>query len=67
MAYSYKYKYKSEFEEGKVKGTLDPQQMEKDLFNHIIELLKYEVLGAFYPIVSKGLEVHHFEASKPFT
>ncbi|MFQ6652982.1 hypothetical protein Gotur_024611, partial [Gossypium turneri] len=29
-------KYKSEFEEGEGEGVLDPQQIEKDLFNHIV-------------------------------
>nr|YP_010040461.1 hypothetical chloroplast RF21 [Sedum emarginatum]YP_010040478.1 hypothetical chloroplast RF21 [Sedum emarginatum]QOZ39843.1 hypothetical chloroplast RF21 [Sedum emarginatum]QOZ39860.1 hypothetical chloroplast RF21 [Sedum emarginatum] len=29
-------KYESEFEEGEVEGALDPQQIEEDLFNHIV-------------------------------
>ncbi|KAL3598374.1 hypothetical protein D5086_006292 [Populus alba] len=29
-------KYESEFEEGEVEGILDPQQIEEDLFNHIV-------------------------------
>ncbi|KAL2470588.1 Protein Ycf2 [Abeliophyllum distichum] len=29
-------KYESEFEEGEGEGALDPQQIEKDLFNHIV-------------------------------
>nr|YP_009242107.1 hypothetical chloroplast RF21 [Stenogyne haliakalae]YP_009242127.1 hypothetical chloroplast RF21 [Stenogyne haliakalae]AMQ32904.1 hypothetical chloroplast RF21 [Stenogyne haliakalae]AMQ32925.1 hypothetical chloroplast RF21 [Stenogyne haliakalae] len=29
-------KYESEFEEGKGEGALDPQQIEEDLFNHIV-------------------------------
>ncbi|KAL4194772.1 hypothetical protein AMTRI_Chr05g70140 [Amborella trichopoda] len=29
-------KYESEFEEGEGEGTLDPQQIEEDLFNHIV-------------------------------
>ncbi|KAL6515705.1 ATP synthase A chain [Orobanche minor] len=29
-------KYESEFEEGEVEGALDPQQIEGDLFNHIV-------------------------------
>ena len=29
-------KYESEFEEGAGEGALDPQQIEEDLFNHII-------------------------------
>ncbi|KAL1178626.1 hypothetical protein V6Z11_A03G108200 [Gossypium hirsutum] len=29
-------KYESEFEEGEGEGVLDPQQMEEDLFNHIV-------------------------------
>ncbi|MBA0576890.1 hypothetical protein Golob_006933, partial [Gossypium lobatum] len=33
-------KYKSEFEEGKGEGVLDPQQIEEDLFNHIVWTLR---------------------------
>ncbi|CAL1407339.1 unnamed protein product [Linum trigynum] len=29
-------KYESEFEEGEEEGALDPQQIEEDLFNHIV-------------------------------
>ena len=29
-------KYESEFEEGEREGALDPQQIEEDLFNHIV-------------------------------
>jgi hypothetical protein len=29
-------KYELEFEEGEVEGILDPQQIEEDLFNHIV-------------------------------
>ncbi|KAJ0018583.1 hypothetical protein Pint_09595 [Pistacia integerrima] len=29
-------KYESEFEEGEGEGVLDPQQIEEDLFNHIV-------------------------------
>ncbi|KZV30742.1 Ycf2 [Dorcoceras hygrometricum] len=29
-------KYESEFEEGEGEGALDPQQIEEDLFNHIV-------------------------------
>ncbi|GFQ02257.1 protein ycf2 [Phtheirospermum japonicum] len=29
-------KYESEFEEGEGEGALDPQQIEVDLFNHIV-------------------------------
>ncbi|KAL9687384.1 hypothetical protein QQ045_031785 [Rhodiola kirilowii] len=66
-------KYESEFEEGEVEGALDPQQIEVDLFNHIVGLLEYGALGAFYFIVSNG-PIHwdfpigpgHFGASGSF-
>nr|QWL22226.1 hypothetical protein RF2 [Syndiclis marlipoensis]QWL22243.1 hypothetical protein RF2 [Syndiclis marlipoensis] len=32
----YEKKYESEFEEGEREGALDPQQIEEDLFNHIV-------------------------------
>ncbi|WJZ83227.1 hypothetical protein VitviT2T_002926 [Vitis vinifera] len=48
-------KYESEFEEGAGEGALDPQQIEEDLFNHIVWAPRiWRPWAAFYLIVSKG-------------
>lgn len=64
-------KYESEFEEGEVEGILDPQQIEEDLFNHIVWAPR--IWSPWGLIVSKGpmnwdfpIGPGHFGASGSF-
>ncbi|XP_056863570.1 protein Ycf2-like [Raphanus sativus] len=47
-------KYESEFEEGEGEAVLDPEQIEEDLFNHIVWAPRIWRPRAFYLIVSKA-------------
>jgi hypothetical protein len=44
-------KYESEFEEGEGEGALDPQQIEEDLFNHIVVVWAPRIWGFLFDCI----------------